>query len=562
VLRIGTSSRRTLLFVLLLAGLAATVPASASAIQISEFSFSSGLGPEGPLGPLTAGSDGNVWFVGHGSIGRITPSGAITEFTSANSPGLKMGSKPEDITLGSDGNVWFTDNGTTKAIGRITPDGTITEFSEKVSQTGAPSNIVEGGDGNIWFVNAVAPEAIGRVTVGGTVEEFALSPSSQLEDITLGPDGNLWFTDKGTKKIGKITQQGVFSEPGPELPVGSMPEDITAGADGNLWFSDEGVPAIGRVKPATGVPEEFTEHLQSGSQPNALTVGPDGNVWFIDQLSSQRAVGRVMPDGTITEFTQGLGVGLPLDIVAAADGNLWVFQGEPSSIPGSTSLARVTTAGAITEFTSGLSPTGGEDGGAMIEGPDKSLWFTETGTPKAIGKLDLQLPVPNTGSTTTTTGTTTTTSPPAVPLPLRTTLSLIKATFGNQQVAVTTPLPTACTLASKTLKVTFSSTTIAGSRATKLRFVRASLYLDRGLKRRRTVTIRSHGKTKTVKTTVYAANEILSSSPAIARLAVTGLKSGPHTLTLKIFYRQTVKLHGHTKTTTIVKTLTTPFRVC
>jgi len=59
--------------VLLLAGFAAAAPASASAIQITE--FTSGLGAESPFGPLTAGGDGNVWFVGHGSIGRITPSG-------------------------------------------------------------------------------------------------------------------------------------------------------------------------------------------------------------------------------------------------------------------------------------------------------------------------------------------------------------------------------------------------------------------------------------------------------------------------------------------------------
>jgi hypothetical protein len=230
-------------------------------------------------------------------------------------------------------------------------------------------------------------------------------------------------------------------------------------------------------------------------------------------------------------------------------------------------MARVTTAGVITEFTSGLSPTGGQDGGAMVEGPDKSLWFTETGTPRAIGKLDLQLPSPSTGSTTTTTAgttTTTTTTPttPGAPVRRLTTLSLIKATFANQLVTLTTPLPTACTSLSRTLNISFSSTAIAGSHATKLRFVRAALFLDRGLARRHRVTKSSNGKKKTVTTTVYAANEILSRSPATARLALTGLKSGAHTLKLKISYKQTVKLHGRTQTTTVVKTLTTPFRVC
>ncbi|MHB8233932.1 MAG: virginiamycin B lyase family protein [Solirubrobacteraceae bacterium] len=539
---------------LLAAGLAAVLPASASAIQITEFSAGL-LNPQSPLGPLTAGADGNVWFVGQASIGRITPSGAITEFTT----GLNQGSLPRDVALGADGNVWFTDNGTTKAIGKIAPDGTITEFPAK-DQTGEPANIVKGGDGNIWFVNGGAAKKIGKVTPSEpvTVTETPLpEPLSEAKDITLGPDGDLWFTDPGTSKIGRVSPAGEIEEFGSVLLPNMKPQEITAGADGNLWFSDTEASAIGRVTPA-GVVEEFTPGLEAGAKPTALTVGPDGNVWFIDQSSPQPAVGRVTPDHVITEFTQGLSGGLPLDIVAAADGNLWVFQGQP----GGSSMARVTTAGAITEFTSGLSPTGGQRGGALVAGPDKSLWFTETNTPRAIGKLDLQLPSPSTGSTTTTAGTTTTTQPPATPLPLRTILSLIKATFGNQQVAVTTPLPTACTSASKTLKVTFSSTTIAGSRATKLRFVRVALYLDRGLARRRRVTTTSHGKKKTVTTTVYGANESFSRSPAVARLAVVGLKSGAHTLKVKIAYQQTLKVHGRTRTTTIFKTLTAPFRIC
>ena len=42
---------------------------------------------------------------------------------------LNAGSLPLGIAAGPDGNLWFTDQGTTEAIGRITPPGTITEFS-------------------------------------------------------------------------------------------------------------------------------------------------------------------------------------------------------------------------------------------------------------------------------------------------------------------------------------------------------------------------------------------------------------------------------------------------
>ena len=73
---------------------------------------------------ITAGPDGNLWFTEEGAnkIGRITPSGRITEF-----PIPTASSGPDGITAGPDGNLWFTEGAANK-IGRITPTGAITEF--------------------------------------------------------------------------------------------------------------------------------------------------------------------------------------------------------------------------------------------------------------------------------------------------------------------------------------------------------------------------------------------------------------------------------------------------
>ena len=76
-----------------------------------------------PLG-ITAGPDGNLWFVEQGvsKIGKITLSGTITEYPTSG------GSSPYGITAGPDGNLWFTEQGVNK-IGKITPSGTITEYA-------------------------------------------------------------------------------------------------------------------------------------------------------------------------------------------------------------------------------------------------------------------------------------------------------------------------------------------------------------------------------------------------------------------------------------------------
>jgi len=96
---------------------------------------------------------------GPASIGKITPSGTITNF----SVGLNAGSKPIGIAPGPDGNIWFTDQGTTRAIGKITPSGTITEYSAGLNAGSSPASITAGPDGNIWFTENSANK-IGRIT--------------------------------------------------------------------------------------------------------------------------------------------------------------------------------------------------------------------------------------------------------------------------------------------------------------------------------------------------------------------------------------------------------------
>ena len=124
-----------------------------------------------PFG-IAAGPDGNLWFTdpGKSAIGRITPGGTITEFTT----GLNPGSVPIGIAAGPDGNLWFTDGSTTTpAIGRITPGGAITEFTTGLNHGSVPAGITAGPDGNLWFTDYGTTNAIGQITPGGTITEFS-----------------------------------------------------------------------------------------------------------------------------------------------------------------------------------------------------------------------------------------------------------------------------------------------------------------------------------------------------------------------------------------------------
>src|SRR5258706_467868 len=55
-----------------------------------------------------------------------------------------------DMTSGPDGNLWFIDNGVPPRVGRITPSGAITNFGLP-AKIGTLRSITNGPDGNLWM---------------------------------------------------------------------------------------------------------------------------------------------------------------------------------------------------------------------------------------------------------------------------------------------------------------------------------------------------------------------------------------------------------------------------
>ena len=142
-----------------------------------------------------------------------------------------------------------------------------------------------------------------------TMTEFLVpTANAGLRGITAGPDGNLWFTQAGSDKIGRISPAGVITEftvPG----VGSQPSGIVVGPDGNLWFTEAGSDQIGRITTG-GALTEFTVPGVA-SVPVGITTGPDGSIWFTQFNSNQ--IGRLDPDTTAIPEPSSvvlLGVGL------------------------------------------------------------------------------------------------------------------------------------------------------------------------------------------------------------------------------------------------------------
>jgi virginiamycin B lyase len=258
------------------------------------------LPPVGPYGSavslrIVAGPDGNLWITLDGGIAKMTPSGKATVYPISTS-GANLGY----IAVGSDGNLWFTEHDANQ-FARITPDGTITEFP--FEDIGAPNGIVNGPDGRLWICEQGAYNSntghqtygrIERVNTDGTIDAiYNITPNNWQnvpEDIAVGGDGKLWFTQfnaiqQTIYEISNVTLNGTITQydtPNTNAGPGSP---ILAG-DGNVWFSEAYAAQLGRVTPAGHI-KEFPLSQGSGNFPTApyglAKNGGNGlRIWFAD----------------------------------------------------------------------------------------------------------------------------------------------------------------------------------------------------------------------------------------------------------------------------------------
>src|SRR5438105_3139920 len=199
--------------------------------------------------------------------------------------------------------------------------------------------------------------------------DFLVPPGPQDNPlgIVTGPDGNLWYTNSNSHRIGRVTPTGVITTF--PVPGGVFPDQIAKGADGNLWFTDALADFVGRIT-TTGAITVFP--LTAGADPVGITLGPDNNIWFTEHGLSR--VARITSTGTITEFPTGAGTD-PYKLTTGSDGNLWFTNFESAFI------GRLTPQGGVTLFPI---PSGG-NGAAITLGPDGNIWFTENDVDEVAG---------------------------------------------------------------------------------------------------------------------------------------------------------------------------------
>src|SRR4051794_41116909 len=190
----------------------------------------------------------------------------------------------------------------------VAADGPITEFPLS-SEGHRPQAVVAGPDGNVWVTEVIKKKII-RVTPKGEITEFPVPGTGVgvLQGIAAGPDGNLWFTSREENTVRRMTTKGEFTGTFPipskaakpdKFNAGSWPRGIAAGPDGNVWFAEMAAHKIGRITPDGTITEYAVP--TAGGGPYGVVTGADKMIWFTESTAGK--IGRLDPaTGTITEF--------------------------------------------------------------------------------------------------------------------------------------------------------------------------------------------------------------------------------------------------------------------
>jgi streptogramin lyase len=165
------------------------------------------------------------------------------------------------------------------------------------------------------------------------------------------------------------------------LPAGASPDALVDGGDGNVWFVD--TSGIGRITP-DGQITEFPVTLAPGGDLHQVVPGASGIEWF-DIVGSEHAIGEVTSAGQVTTFasgTHGLNVGaVPTEMTSGPGGTVW-FTDASSTTP---AIGRIAADGTITEFPYTGHPNFTFE--SITEGVGDNIWFTDRGDHPDVGEV-------------------------------------------------------------------------------------------------------------------------------------------------------------------------------
>ena len=275
---------------------------------------------QGPV-DLVQGADGNIWYTlgSTGYVGVMGPNCGVIN-------NINLGGNPASITYAqTDGNYYVTVN-TTGKIAKISPAGAI--VYQAAAGCVLPGDIIEDPVNHyIWYtcVDTSKVKAIDPATGNSVGTE--ITSGANPTGLT-ACNGRLWFTELNGNSIGVADTDGTNYTS--HAVTGTLPWEITCGPDGNLWYTLKGTGNIQSMdKTSYAVLQTFSPPTLN-SWPFGITTGPDGNLWFAERTGNN--IARMTTAGVFTEFALKTAGSLPLAVISGPGGNIYFTENGNNAI--------------------------------------------------------------------------------------------------------------------------------------------------------------------------------------------------------------------------------------
>jgi streptogramin lyase len=219
---------------------------------------------------------------------------------------------------------------------RDLPSGFPVQPFKLPSGTNFPGHLTLGGDGNVWFSCGLA-STVGYITPAGSSIVFNTGSVSVhgMDGLTRGPGNNISFVEFWDDKVGAITPTGRIIQH--RLKGHHSPDSIAFGPDGHLWVTSFD-NFVGRVS-RSGAVQWFHN---PGEGANKI-LSFHGALY----LQEDNIIGRIATDGVFTGKFRMPHHGQVEDIAVGPGNKLWFTEHTGSGID---YVGSLTAAGRIHEY--------------------------------------------------------------------------------------------------------------------------------------------------------------------------------------------------------------------
>jgi streptogramin lyase len=323
----------------------------------------------------------------HGSAKNQPPSDIPTPIKEIALP--EGFSSAQSMAIDSTGRIWFTEK-VGKKLAVYDPEKKEFATHSLPSSWGGTgfSNMTLGPDGEIWFTvtrwieGEKAPNILGRFTpADGYFTKYTLPHNSIPEELVVDANGTIWFVTSNKNNLYRVDSK-TFALKGYPIPTANgNPKSLAVDQKGHVWFVESTANKIGEFIPEQ---EVFYEHelLTQFANPGKISIDKHGRIWFVEITTNR--LGMFSPE--LKRFSEAIiptPGSAPVALANDDNGNVWFLEYKGNKVGVFNSETAIFHEYDIPSF-------GSLPADMAIDHKRSLLWFTQSATEaKRLGMISI-----------------------------------------------------------------------------------------------------------------------------------------------------------------------------